>query len=227
MLEKDRVRHFYAIGQTGTGKSILLQNMIFQDIRNGDGCCFIDPHGSDIEDILANVPPERVKDVIYFDPSDLNHPMGMNMLEFDENYPEQKTFVINELFSIFRKLYSGSPESMGPAFEQYFRNATALVMEDPATGNTMFEISRVLSDANFRNLKLARCKNMVVKQFWEKIATQAGGEASLENIVPYITNKFDVFLANDFMRPIIAQEKSAFNFRDVMDNKKNTAYKLV
>jgi len=216
----DRLRHMYVIGQTGTGKSILLQNMIIQDIKNGDGCCFIDPHGSDIQDILANIPAERYKDVIYFDPANLDYPMGMNMLEFDPAFPEQKTFVVNELLSIFKKLYGDTPESMGPAFEQYFRNATMLVMEDPASGNTMFEISRVLSDPAFRALKLARCNNMVVKQFWEKIATQAGGDAALENIVPYITNKFDVFMANDFMRPIIAQEKSAFNFRDVMDNKK-------
>jgi len=220
MNAKDRLRHMYVIGQTGTGKSILLQNMIVQDIKNGDGCCFIDPHGSDIQDILANIPPERYKDVIYFDPANLDMPMGMNMLEYDPAFPEQKTFVVNELLSIFKKLYGSTPESMGPAFEQYFRNATMLVMEDPASGNTMFEISRVLSDPAFRALKLARCNNMVVKQFWEKIATQAGGDAALENIVPYITNKFDVFMANDFMRPIIAQEKSAFDFRDVMDNKK-------
>ncbi len=220
MNAKDRLRHMYVIGQTGTGKSILLQNMIIQDIHNGDGCCFIDPHGSDIQDILANIPAERYKDVIYFDPANLDRPMGMNMLEFDPAFPEQKTFVVNELLSIFKKLYGDTPESMGPAFEQYFRNATMLVMEDPTSGNTMFEISRVLSDPAFRALKLARCNNMVVKQFWEKIATQAGGDAALENIVPYITNKFDVFMANDFMRPIIAQEKSAFNFRDVMDNKK-------
>ncbi len=220
MNAKDRVRHMYIIGQTGTGKSGLLQNMVIQDIKNGDGCCFIDPHGSDVQDILANIPPERYEDVIYFDPADLDRPMGMNMLEYDPAYPEQKTFVVNELLSIFRKLYGSVPESMGPAFEQYFRNATMLVMEDPASGNTMFEISRVLSDPAFRALKLARCNNMVVKQFWEKIATQAGGDAALENIVPYITNKFDVFMANDFMRPIIAQEQSAFNFRDIMDNKK-------
>jgi len=220
MSDADRLRHMYVIGQTGTGKSILLQNMIIQDIQNGDGCCFIDPHGSDIQDILANIPEHRHKDVIYFDPANMDMPMGMNMLEYDPNFPEQKTFVVNELLSIFKKLYGSSPESMGPAFEQYFRNATMLVLEDPASGNTMLEISRVLSDPAFRALKLARCNNMVVKQFWEKIAGQAGGDASLENIVPYITNKFDAFLANDFMRPIIAQEKSAFNMRDIMDNRK-------
>jgi len=132
----------------------------------------------------------------------------------------KKTFVVNELFSIFQKLYGANPESMGPMFEQYFRNATQLVIEDPESGSTLLEVSRVLSDENFRKLKLSKCKNPIVKQFWEKIATKAGGEASLQNIVPYITSKFDVFMSNDIMRPIIAQEKSAFNFRDIMDNQK-------
>lgn len=217
---KDRLRHVYVIGQTGTGKTTILKNMIDQDIKNGEGCCFIDPHGSDIEDILSQIPAERFSDVIYFNPAVLERPLGLNMLEYDIRFPEQKTFVINELFSIFQKLYSGTPESMGPAFEQYFRNATALVLEDPASGNTMVEISRVLSDESFRNLKLSKCSNMIVRQFWEKIATQADGESKLENIVPYITNKFDVFLSNDYLRPIIAQEKSAFNFREIMDKKK-------
>ncbi len=216
----DRMRHMYVIGKSGVGKTNILKNMIIQDIQNGDGCCFIDPHGSDIEDILSQIPEHRHKDVIYFDPTNVDRPMGMNMMEYDPNYPEQKTFVVDELFGIFKKLYSGTPESMGPAFEQYFRNATLLVLDHPESGNTMVEISRVLSDEDFRNLKLKHCKNMIVKQFWEKIATQAGGDAELANIVPYITNKFDVFLANDFMRPIIAQEKSAFNMREVMDNKK-------
>ncbi len=220
MKPVDRMRHMYVIGKSGVGKTSLLKNMIIQDIQNGDGCCFIDPHGSDIEDILEQIPPERFDDVIYFDPTNTERPMGMNMLEYDPRYPEQKSFVVDELFGIFKKLYSGTPESMGPAFEQYFRNATLLVLDHPQSGSTMVEISRVLSDENFRNLKLKYCKNMIVKQFWEKIATQAGGEAELANIVPYITNKFDVFLANDFMRPIIAQEKSAFNFREVMDSKK-------
>ncbi len=216
----DRMRHLYVIGKSGVGKTSILKNMIVQDIENGDGVCFIDPHGSDIEDIMEQIPPERFDDVIYFDPTNVKRPMAMNMLEYNPEHPEQKTFVVNELFSIFKKLYSHSPESMGPAFEQYFRNATMLVLEHPESGNTMIEISRVLTDENYRNLKLKHCKNIIVKQFWEKIATQVEGENELANIVPYITNKFDVFMANDFMRPIISQEKSAFNFREVMDNKK-------
>jgi len=220
MTPEDRLRHFYVIGQTGTGKSTLLKNMIIQDIHAGNGVCMIDPHGVDIIDVLANIPANRRADVIYFDPSSLDRPMGLNMLEYDLNHPEQKTFVVNELFSIFQKLYGAVPESMGPMFEQYFRNATMLVIEDPESGNTLLDVSRVMANKEFRDLKISRCKNPVVVQFWNEIASKAGGEASLANIVPYITSKFDVFLANEIMRPIIAQEKSSFNFRDMLDNKK-------
>ena len=216
----DRLRHTYVIGQTGTGKSTMLKNMIIQDIKAGEGVCFIDPHGADIQDILAAVPPERYEDVIYFDPSHVERPMGLNMLEYNPAFPEQKTFVVNELFGIFQKLYGGVPESMGPMFEQYFRNATMLVIEDPESGNTLLDVSRVLADKGYRDYKLSKCNNPVVKQFWQEVAEKAGGEAALSNIVPYITSKFDVFLANDIMRPIVAQQKSAFNFREIMDGKK-------
>ncbi len=220
MTEKDRMRHFYVIGQTGTGKSVFLKNIIIQDIQRGAGVCMIDPHGTDIEDVLGAIPPEREQDLIYFDPSRLDRVVGLNMLEYDINKPEQKTFVVNELFSIFQKLYGANPESMGPMFEQYFRNATLLVMEDPESGSTLMDISRVMSDAQFRRYKLSKARNPVVVQFWTEIATKAGGEASLENIVPYIVSKFDVFTANDYMRPIIGQQRSAFNFRQIMDEKK-------
>lgn len=217
---EDRLRHFYVIGQTGTGKTTLLKNMIVQDIQEGAGVCMIDPHGTDIVDVLSAIPPERMDDVIYFDPSNMERAIGLNMLEYDVRFPEQKTFVVNELFSIFQKLYGGVPESMGPMFEQYFRNATLLVLEDPDSGSTLLDISRVMADAEYRAYKLSKATNPVVKQFWTSIATKAGGEASLENIVPYIVSKFDVFTANDYMRPIIGQQKSSFNFREVMDSKK-------
>jgi hypothetical protein len=220
MTERDRMRHFYVIGQTGTGKSVLLKNLVSQDIEAGYGVCMIDPHGTDIQDVLGSIPKHREQDVIYFDPANLDMPIGLNMLEYDESRPEQKTFVVNELFSIFQKLYGANPESMGPMFEQYFRNATLLVMEDPESGNTLMDISRVMADAKYRRMKLEKAKNPVVVQFWREIATKAGGEASLENIVPYIVSKFDVFTANDYMRPIIGQQKSAFNFRQIMDERK-------
>lgn len=216
----DRQRHLYVIGQTGTGKTNFMKGLIYQDIMNGEGVCFIDPHGETVQELLELIPRNRVEDVIYFNPGDIVRPLGLNMLEYDLRYPEQKTFVVNELFSIFQKLYGTVPESMGPIFEQYFRNATMLVMDDPASGNTLLEVERVMADKNFRALKLSKTKNVVVRAFWEDVAEKAGGEAALQNIVPYITSKFDIFLANEIMRPIVGQEKSAFNFREVMDTRK-------
>jgi hypothetical protein len=216
---EDRLRHFYTIGQTGTGKTTILKNMILQDIRRGDGVCMIDPHGSDIQDILSLIPPERYNDVIYFDPAYTDRPMALNMLEYDIRFPDQKSFVVNEMLSIFNKLFDMKTAG-GPMFEQYFRNAVLLTIEDPTTGSTLLDVSRVLSSKTFRELKLSKCTNPLVIQFWREIADKAGGEASLQNIVPYIVSKFDNFLANDIMRPVISQEKSSFNFRDLMDKKK-------
>ncbi len=216
---EDRMRHLYVIGQTGTGKTTILKNLVIQDIKNGDGCCFIDPHGNDILDILANIPKERLDDVIYFDPSHIERPMGLNMLEYDKNFPEQKTFIVNELLGIFNKLFD-MKTSGGPGFEQYFRNATLLVMESPESGgNTLLEIARVFSDKDFRDYKLSKSKNPILIQFWQN-AEKTTGEQGLANWTQYVTNKFDIFISNDIMRPIIAQEKSSFNFRDIMDNKK-------
>ena len=215
---EDRMRHLYVIGQTGTGKTSILKNLIIQDIKNGEGCCFMDPHGSDIQDILAQIPPERTKDLIYFDPSYTERPMGLNMLEYDKNFPEQKTFVVNELLGIFNKLFD-MKVSGGPGFEQYFRNAALLVMEHPESGNTLLEISRVFSDKDFRDYKLSKTKNPLLLQFWQN-AEKTTGEQGLSNWTQYVNSKFDVFMSNDIMRPIIAQEKSAFNFREIMDTKK-------
>ena len=219
MTAEDRLRHFYVIGQTGTGKTTLLKNMLAQDIAAGEGVCMIDPHGSDIQDILSLIPKSRYEDVIYFDPSHTARPMALNMLEYDRRFPEQKTFVVNEMLSIFNKLFDMKTAG-GPMFEQYFRNAVLLVMEDPESGNTLLDVSRVLSNKVYREMKISHCKNPIVVQFWKEVADKAGGEASLANVVPYITSKFDVFLSNDIMRPIIAQENSSINFREIMDTKK-------
>ena len=218
MAREDRMRHFYVIGQTGTGKTNVMLNMITQDIRNGDGCCYIDPHGTDIQTILSRVPKERIDDVIYFDPAYTARPMGLNMLEYDPKYPEQKTFVVNELMGIFNKLFDMKIGG-GAMFEQYFRNSAFLVMEDPESGSTLLEITRVLGDKEFRDMKLAKCKNPIIKQFWVS-AEQTTGDQSLANFVPYISSKFDNFISNDIMRPVVLQQNSVFNFRKIMDEKK-------
>ncbi|MFA6194404.1 MAG: DUF87 domain-containing protein [Patescibacteria group bacterium] len=215
----DRRRHTYIIGKSGVGKSVLLANMAIQDIQNGEGVCVLDPHGDLIQDILDRMPPERAEDVIIFSPGDLERPLALNLLDYDERYPEQKSFVINEMIGIFDKLYDLKATG-GPMFEQYMRNAMLLIMDDPESGSTLMEIPKVLADEEFRRLKLSRCKNQTVVDFWRKEAEKAGGEAALANIVPYITSKLTSFISNDMMRPIIGQQKSAFNLREVMDKQK-------
>lgn len=219
MSDDDRRRHLYILGQTGTGKSTLLGNMIIEDIKAGKGLAIIDPHGDLAENALGFVPKERLDDIIYFNPGDLERPMGLNMLDYNFDRPEEKTFIVNEIQSIFNKLFP--PETMGPMFEQYMRNALLLLMEDlPNEPATFTEIPRVFTDPEYRARKLARIHNPVVIDFWQKEAVKAGGEASLANMTPYITSKFNNFISNDYMRPIIGQPKSAFNFREVMDNGK-------
>jgi len=215
----DRRRHLYAIGQTGTGKSTFLKNMIVQDIKEGQGVGVLDPHGDLIEHVLGLVPKERAEDVVVLDPADLERPLALNMLEYDVKYPEQKTFAVNELMNIFDKLYDLKTTG-GPMFEQYTRNALLLLMDDPKEEVTLLEVPKVLADKDYRSRLLTKCQNMIVKDFWEKEAEKAGGEASLQNMVPYITSKFNVFIANDYMRPIIGQSKSSLNFREIIDTKK-------
>lgn len=220
ITDEDRRRHVYVVGQTGTGKSTLMLNMIVDDIRRGKGVAIIDPHGEFVEKVSGLIPENRLDDVIIFDPGDLWKPLGMNMLEYDFTKPEQKTFIVNELFNIFDKLYDMKTVG-GPMFEQYFKNAVLLLMEDainePAT---LMEIQKIFTDDAFRHRKLSRIFNATVLDFWEKEAVKATGEHSLANMSSYITSKLNNFTANDFMRPIIGQTKSAFNFREVMDGQK-------
>jgi hypothetical protein len=219
MSYEDRLRHFYMIGKSGSGKTTIFQNMILQDIRNGHGVCYMDPNGDAVDWIVKHIPKERAEDVIIFDPSDTARPMALNLLEYDPAFPEQKTMVINEVLSIFDKLYDLKATG-GPIFEQYMRNAMLLVMDDPESGSTLMEIPKVLADAEFRKYKLSKSRNQVVIDFWVNEAEKAGGEAALANMVPYITSKLTQFTSNDIMRPLIGQQKSAFNFREIMDSKK-------
>jgi DNA-binding MarR family transcriptional regulator len=219
ITDSDRRRHMYVIGQTGVGKSVFLQEMAKKDAKSGKGFCFIDPHGDAIEDILMSIPKERAEDVIVFDPSDTERPFGLNLLEYDSAHPEQKTFVINEMIGIFDQLYDLKATG-GPMFEQYMRNAMLLIMDHPESGSTLMEISKVLADADFRKMKLSHCTNPIVIDFWTKEAEKAGGEAALANMVPYITSKLTTFTSNDMMRPIISQQKSTVNFRQLMDDGK-------
>jgi len=141
------------------------------------------------------------------------------MLEYDSKHPEQKTFIINELINIFDKLYDLHLTG-GPIFEQYTRNALLLLMDDPEEQATLMEVPKVMADSEFRGRLLSKCKNIVVKDFWEKEAEKAGGEAALQNLTPYITSKFNTFIANDYMRPMIGQARTTINFREIIDSGK-------
>jgi len=216
----DRSRHAYIIGATGTGKSTLLYNMIKQDIENGEGVCLIDPHGDLFEQVIRAVPKERAEDVVIVDPSDFERSVGINFLETgDFNKNVQQNFVVNEMIKIFDRLYDLRTTG-GPIFEQYFRNCLLLLMENEYTGATLTDVSRVFEDRDFRRYLKQNCKNEAVVSFWEKQAESAGGDASLNNVAPYITSKLNQFVNNALLRPIIGQPKSSINFREIMDSGK-------
>ncbi|HOY11209.1 MAG TPA: type IV secretion system DNA-binding domain-containing protein, partial [Candidatus Paceibacterota bacterium] len=219
VTDEDRRRHTYIIGQTGTGKSVFIQNMAMQDMKEGKGFCVIDPHGELVDKILNFVPASRIDDVIIFDPGDRSRPLGLNMLEYNLSRPEEKTFIVNELQAIFNQLFM--KETMGPQFEKYMRNTLLLLMDDfknePAT---LMEVPRVFTDEEYRRRKLANCTTPLVVDFWTKEVPKTSGEQSLGNFAPYITSKFDGFISNDYLRPIIGQTKSSFNFRQAMDEGK-------
>ena len=214
----DRRRHTYIIGQTGTGKSVLLENLAFQDMMDGKGFAFVDPHGDSVEALLGKVPKERVEDVIYFNPGDMTHPIGLNMFEFD--HEDQKDFLVQEAINMLYGLYDpGHTGIVGPRLEHIFRNAALLLMADPA-GGTFIDIPKVLIDPEYAKSKLKYVKDQTVIDFWTKEfpASQRSNEAG--EVISWVVSKFGPFISNDAMRNIIGQTKSGFNLRDIMDNKK-------
>ncbi len=215
--KEDRRRHMYIIGMTGTGKSKLMVNMILQDIYNGEGVCYIDPHGEEAELIAANIPKERRDDVIYFDPADVERPMGLNMLEAQTT--EEKDFATQEIIEILYKLMP-SREMGGPMFEHYMRNAILLLMADKDDQGTFVEIPRVFVDEDFRNHKLSQCSDILVRSFWEKEYTASQRGSTGADMLSYIISKVGRFIENEMMRNIIGQQYSGFNLREIMDNKK-------
>lgn len=214
----DRARHMYAVGQTGTGKSTFLENLAFQDMLAGNGFAFVDPHGDTAEKLLAMIPKERTEDLIYFSPADMDHPLGLNLFEFDD--PDQKDFLIQETLNMLQKLYDPTHQGiMGPRYEHIFRNAALLVMADPA-GGTFVDIPKLFRDPQFLKQKLQHVTDNTVREFWEKEypASQRSNDAG--EVTSWFVSKFGAFLSNEMMRNIIGQTQSAFNLRDIMDNKK-------
>ncbi len=218
---KDRQRHMYAVGQTGTGKSTFLENLALQDMLNGDGFAFVDPHGDTVERLLSMVPKERTEDIIYFCPADMDYPMGLNLFEFDN--PDQKDFLIQETINMLYKLYDPQHQGIiGPRYEDMFRNAALAIMGDPK-GGTFIEIPQLFRDPEFLKQKLqhlTEVKDKPVLDYWQKQfpASQRSNEAG--EVVAWFVSKFGAFLSNEMMRNIIGQTKSSFDLRQIMDNKK-------
>lgn len=214
--EDDRRRHMYIIGKTGTGKSQLLEEMIVQDIKEGKGIAVIDPHGDLIDGVISRIPSSRAEDVIYFDPSDTERPMGLNMLEAKTE--EQKHFVVTSIVGLMYKLYDPMKTGIiGPRFEHAIRNAMLTVMVEP--GNTFVEVVRVLTDAAFVQELLPKLTDPIIRRYWtDQIAQTADFHKS--EVLDYIVSKFGRFVTNKLMRNIIGQSQSSFDFRKVMDEGK-------
>ncbi len=214
---EDRRRHMYIIGMTGTGKSVLMEEMAKQDIRDGKGVCIVDPHGTFVESVLPCIPKERINDVIYFNPSDIERPMGLNMLEASSQ--EEIDFATQEMIQIFYKLVT-DPQMIGPMFEHYMRNAMFLLMNDPNDPASLVELPRVFTDDQYRKYRLKKEKNILVKDFWEREYAQSQRGSSSADMLSYVISKVGRFIENEMMRNIVGQASSGFNFQEVMNQGK-------
>ena len=213
--QADRRRHFYIIGRSGSGKTVLMENMVVQDIKDGKGVGIIDPHGEFVEYVLEHIPKERAEDVIVFDPSDYERPMGLNMLEFEGE--DQKDMAVQEMVDIFYKLFP--PEMIGPMFEHVMRNAMLTLMSDPENPGTLAEIPRILTDPDYQKYWVAKVTDPVVRAYWEKEVAKTSDFHKSE-MFGYLTSKVGRFVENTAMRNIIGQQRSGFNIRKAMDEKK-------
>jgi hypothetical protein len=216
MKRSDRRRHLYTIGKSGSGKSVFIQNLAVQDVQNGEGVCVIDPHGDFVEYVLQHVPKERADDVIYFNPSDIERPIGLNMLEVKTE--EQKDFATQEMISIFYKMVT-DPSMIGPMFEHTMRNVMLTLMADFDMPGTMAEIPRILTDDTYVAKWKKKLKDPMVIAYWDKEMAKTSDFHKSE-MLGYLISKVGRFVENEMVRNIIGQSHSGFSFRDVMNNKK-------
>jgi len=211
---KDRFRHVYVIGQTGTGKTTLLLSMAMEDMKAGHGFCYLDPHGDVAEQILEHIPRERVDDLIYFDLSNIEYPIGFNPLQADD--PDERDVVVNDMVEMFINMYGH--EIFGPRIQDYFRNACFLLMEQPE-GGTLVDIMRLFTDPAFAESKIRNVKDPVIASRWNKTYKSMWDREKAE-IIPFIQAKFAPFTTGVYIRNIIGQPKSSFNFYEAMQQKK-------
>lgn len=208
----DRRRHVYVIGKTGVGKTTLMENMIIQDVRNGHGLALVDPHGDVAERVLDTIPPERINDVVYFDPGDVNYPVAFNVLESID--PEYKYLVASGLVSSLKKIWA---DSWGPRLEYILRNTILALLDYPSS--TMLGITRLLAEKDYRKKVVEQIQDPVVKSFWVNEFANYNERFRSEAISP-IQNKVGQFLSSSIIRNIVAQPKSTIDMKDIMDNGK-------
>jgi hypothetical protein len=212
ILDGDRGRHMYLLGKTGMGKSTMMQNMCLQDIYNGKGVCFIDPHGDSVEYILDRIPLNRQKDLIYLNPADIEFPIGLNIFQVEKD--EQSYLICSGLLSIFKRIWAG----MWSSRMEYILNNTILaLLEQPNT--TLLSVIKMLSDEKFAQIIVAKTQNPLVKNFWLKEYANFHDKYKQEAVAP-ILNKIGQFFSSEVIRNILGQNKSSFSFRDVIDTQK-------
>jgi len=209
---EDRRHHMYVIGKTGTGKTTMLQNMMIGDIQAGRGVAVVDPHGEFAESILDYVPENRIEDVVYFCPSDLDFPIAFNAVE--KVGIKERHLVSSGLIAIFKKIWA---ESWGPRLEYVLRNAILALLEQE--DSTLLGVMRILSDKEYRKKVVANLTDPVVKQFWTEEFAKYSSKFEVEAVAP-IQNKVGQFLTNPMIRNVVGQQKSSFRIRDIMDGKK-------
>ena len=211
----DRTRHHYCIWKSGTWKSVFLQTLARQDIWNWDWICLIDPHGDLAEDMLAYIPKERAKDVVYFEAWDEERPMWLNLYEIDNLDQADRT--VNDATEIFLKMFG--PEIFWPRIQEYFKYGSLTLLEDFEDRPTLLDVTRLFTDDWYREFKLKKVTNAVVRNWWEK-TYNAMWDREKQEIIPYFSSKFVSFNTNRLIRNIIWQTKSAFTFDDIMNNQK-------
>ena len=214
LKKKDRQRHFYLLGKTGTGKSTLFKNMFISDVLAGEGTCFVDPHGDTVEELLDYIPPNRIDDVVYFNPTDVDNPVGFNMLELKDK--SQRDLIADGVVEVFKKQFG---DSWGPRLQYILTNTVSTALE--AQGTTLLAIIRLLTDNNFRKFILKQVDDPILYKFWtEEYAQMAQNNRLITEAVAPIQNKVGRFISSAVIRNIIGQVKSTIKLREIMDNQK-------